>query len=197
MSSSQLKLLKPLIITEWDVPQKQARVNLLNPIWENIRKYEGPEFRHLIQTIYYAVLDYYVNNKKPMPLAVLNRSYTKSLNTLVKRTNIGLIKITDFLHLINISDSAPIGLSPMRSGALGILPKIAAQTVMSRGMRGEPTCDILTLVLGDTEGPELSPAGMKLAYAPFDELELPAQKFDIAPKAAEPQPILTNGGTND
>ncbi len=179
MGSTHLKSLNSLPLghrfaTEWGMMQSQSLPNLLL----------------FTERLYFTVLTYYLDMRKPCPLAHLTRLYAKRWHTVLCVNVLPDITLRDYLHCCEVSGTLPIKITTTPRGGLLLLPNIVAETYWSRLGRGEAVPDLEAMLSGKEYGPELSELGIQLANAPFgdsvsDNSRHSDQKIDTDAKPAE------------
>lgn len=184
--TSILKSLKSFRIEDCIDDQARSRMMRLTPLWEQVCAKVGPDVLKVCSDIYYKTLDGYLSTRRPITIAVIGRTLGRHWNTVCKRNAIEHVSLDDLVHALALSKTIPITTGRTKHGGTSIMPTIVIRTIFARARRGEPVCDSVEFQAGECDGPELSPAGLAEAHAPFedqpavqpDELSVSEQKFD-------------------
>lgn len=173
MPGANLKFLQPIMhspVFEGGIDPSKARYRAA---WERILAEFPPEqatpIITLAEEIYFKVLDHYATFQVPISFAALSRVCVKRWQSILESKQMLPIPFESFIYGLEISGTIPITTGRTKKGGLLITPSIAIKTIMSRAMRGEPTCEIEELITGEKEGPELSQKGAEQAYNPFPD----------------------------
>lgn len=167
---SKLKALKPLLITAETNPEAHARAGHLIEDWNQLIIHVADRIIPIAESIYYITLEHYINVRRPLPLIRIAQLYNRRIANILNRAGLPVLTVRDLCTCLSLSETVPLACNVAPRGGILLLPKIVAQTYASRVAQGQAMPDFTAMIQGLTDGPELSPAGLALASAPFEDV---------------------------